>query len=301
MSQSRVFIGHLSSRASERDVEHFFRGYGRIRDIVLKNGFGFVQFDDDRDADDAIYELNGKDLAGERVILEFSRRGPRERDRGYGDRDRSGGRHGGRDSGRDHGRGGRQGGRFGPPTQTRHRMLVENLSTGSEGIHAIRSLASCDEDSKILLVFFVRSFSEGGGLQLAGGYQTDLKDMMRNAGEVTYADAHKTRRNEAIVCFASRDDLLRAIEKYQGKDLNGREIKLIDDSEKRSRSRSKSKSRSRSRSRSPRSASRSGSRSRSRSRSKSDSRDRKSRSRSGSPAKKEKEESRSRSRSHSRD
>jgi len=40
MSSSRVYIGHLSSKASERDVEHFFRGYGKIRDVVLKNGFG---------------------------------------------------------------------------------------------------------------------------------------------------------------------------------------------------------------------------------------------------------------------
>lgn len=39
---SRVYIGHLSSRASERDVEHFFRGFGRIRDVVIKSGFGFV-------------------------------------------------------------------------------------------------------------------------------------------------------------------------------------------------------------------------------------------------------------------
>ena len=39
---ARIYVGRLSSRASERDIEHFFRGYGRIRDIVLKNGFGFV-------------------------------------------------------------------------------------------------------------------------------------------------------------------------------------------------------------------------------------------------------------------
>ena len=42
MSTSRVYIGRLPSRATERDVEHFFRGFGRIRDVVLKNGFGFV-------------------------------------------------------------------------------------------------------------------------------------------------------------------------------------------------------------------------------------------------------------------
>ncbi|KJH49635.1 hypothetical protein DICVIV_04245 [Dictyocaulus viviparus] len=74
---TRVYIGRLSYRASERDIEHFFRGYGRIRDIVLKNGFGFVEFDEPRDADDAVYDLNGKELAGERVMLEFSKRGPR--------------------------------------------------------------------------------------------------------------------------------------------------------------------------------------------------------------------------------
>ena len=31
----------------------------------------------------------------------------------------------------------------------------------------------------------------------------DLKDYMRQAGEVTYADAHKPRRNEGCVEFAS--------------------------------------------------------------------------------------------------
>lgn len=35
-----------------------------------------------RDADDAVYELNGKDLCGERVIVEHAR-GPR-RDSSYG-------------------------------------------------------------------------------------------------------------------------------------------------------------------------------------------------------------------------
>lgn len=44
--------------------------------------YGFVEFDDLRDADDAVYELNGKDLCGERVIVEHAR-GPR-RDGSYG-------------------------------------------------------------------------------------------------------------------------------------------------------------------------------------------------------------------------
>lgn len=42
MSGCRIFIGRLSPSAREKDVERFFKGYGRIRDIDLKRGFGFV-------------------------------------------------------------------------------------------------------------------------------------------------------------------------------------------------------------------------------------------------------------------
>lgn len=38
----RVFLGRLPRDIREKDVEKFFRGFGRIRDINLKNGFGFV-------------------------------------------------------------------------------------------------------------------------------------------------------------------------------------------------------------------------------------------------------------------
>uniref|UniRef100_A0A3Q0SN06 Serine and arginine rich splicing factor 4 n=1 Tax=Amphilophus citrinellus TaxID=61819 RepID=A0A3Q0SN06_AMPCI len=79
---SRVYIGRLSYRAREKDVERFFKGYGKILEVDLKNGYGFVEFDDPRDADDAVYDLNGKELCGERVIVEHTR-GPR-RDGGYG-------------------------------------------------------------------------------------------------------------------------------------------------------------------------------------------------------------------------
>ena len=38
----RVFLGRLPRDIKEKDVERFFRGFGRIREINLKNGFGFV-------------------------------------------------------------------------------------------------------------------------------------------------------------------------------------------------------------------------------------------------------------------
>ncbi|CAI5441624.1 unnamed protein product [Caenorhabditis angaria] len=231
MSDARIYIGRISSRVSERDVEHFFRGYGQIRDILLKNGFGFVEFDDKRDAEDAVYDLNGKELNGERVILDYSK------PRGGGTGGRGGGRagaYGGR-----YERPRREGtsSRYGRPYSTRHRLVVENLS------------------SRI-------------------SWQ-DLKDQIRKHGiEPTYAEAHK-RPNEALMCFASSSDLRKCIDKCDGMELNGRKIKLVDDS-------SSARSRSNSRSRSPPTRRRSRSASRSRSPQERRKRDKKSRSRSNS-------------------
>merc|ERR1711944_273476 len=99
---TRVYVGGLSHRSREKDVERFFRKFGRIREISLKNGFCFVEFDDYRDADDACYEMNGRDLLGDRVNVEIARGTPHGRDRekwgtggGGGGRSRSPGRRGG--------------------------------------------------------------------------------------------------------------------------------------------------------------------------------------------------------------
>jgi len=284
MSNTRVFIGRLNHRARESDVERFFKGYGKLRDISLKNGYGFVQFDDARDAEDAVYELNNREICGERVTIEHAKGTPRSGG-GGGFRGGFGRRDSHRDSYRDRGydRGGYGGGRrtnyydsraigkYGPPVRTKYRVIVENLS------------------SRV-------------------SWQ-DLKDYLREAGEVSYADAHKHRQNEGVVDFATYDDMKRAIEKMDDTELNGRRIKLVPDrsysksrsrSRSRGRSRSRSHSRGRSRSRS-RSARRSRSKSRSRSRSRKDSRSRsRSRSRGGSRSRsRSRKDSRSRSRSRS--
>ncbi|KAH3851925.1 serine/arginine-rich splicing factor 4-like [Dreissena polymorpha] len=248
---TRVYLGHIPYFVRERDVEKFFHGFGKLRDIMLKNGYGFVEFDDYRDADDAVYELNGKELCGERISVEHARGTPRGSDRynSGSDYDRFPPP---RRSGRD---------KYGPPTRTDNRLIVENLS------------------SRV-------------------SWQ-DLKDYMRQAGEVTYADAHRDKKNEGVVEFMSYSDLKRAIDKLDGTEINGRKIKLIEDKPRRRRRSTRSGSDSRSRSRSRRKRSRSRSRSRSRRRSRS--RSKRTRSRSGSKKSKSRSASRSKSRSKSRD
>ena len=39
---TRLYAGRLNSRVSERELERFFKGYGRIRDVMMKNGYAFL-------------------------------------------------------------------------------------------------------------------------------------------------------------------------------------------------------------------------------------------------------------------
>lgn len=66
---------------------------------------------------------------------------------------------------------------------------------------------------------------------------------MRQAGEVTYADAHKERTNEGVIEFRSHSDMKRALDKLDGTDINGRKIRLVEDRPRKRRSYSGSRSR----------------------------------------------------------
>ncbi|KAA8534295.1 hypothetical protein F0562_031812 [Nyssa sinensis] len=74
---TRLYVGRLSSRTRSRDLEDLFSRYGRVRDVDMKRDFAFVEFSDPRDADDARYSLNGRDVDGSRIIVEFAKGGPR--------------------------------------------------------------------------------------------------------------------------------------------------------------------------------------------------------------------------------
>lgn len=66
---------------------------------------------------------------------------------------------------------------------------------------------------------------------------------MRQAGEVTYADAHKQRMNEGVIEFRSYSDMKRALDKLDGSEINARKIRLVEDRPRNRRSSSGSRSR----------------------------------------------------------
>lgn len=69
----KVFVGRLSHRVHRRDLEDLFSKYRSVVRVDVKQGFGFVEFSDERDADDSVKTLNGTEIHGQRIAVEESR------------------------------------------------------------------------------------------------------------------------------------------------------------------------------------------------------------------------------------
>lgn len=54
-----LFCGNISAAVTPGEVEGKFRAYGNCH-VDLKRGFAFVDFQDERDAEDALKELQGQ-------------------------------------------------------------------------------------------------------------------------------------------------------------------------------------------------------------------------------------------------
>ncbi|KAI9882384.1 MAG: hypothetical protein M1823_005870 [Watsoniomyces obsoletus] len=81
VSATRLYLGNLPRNVTKADVEKHFaaHGTGRITEIKLMNGFGFIEWEDPQDAMDVVPAFHGSELMGERLTVQFAR-GSRQRD-----------------------------------------------------------------------------------------------------------------------------------------------------------------------------------------------------------------------------
>ncbi|CAK4069945.1 unnamed protein product [Aphanomyces euteiches] len=247
MGGTRVYVGNLPMNVRTRELDDLFYKYGRIRDIDIKQpsrppAYAFIEFEDHRDAEDAIRGRDGYEFDGQRLRVERTTGGGR-RSGGGGDRDRDRDRDRERDS----------------------KGFGRNLmGSGKYSVTVTGLPDSC-------------------------AWQ-DLKDFMRKIGDVIFAKVDK--KGGGFVEFTNREDMLRAISKFDDTEFKTRteastiRVKEANYTAKKGRSRSNSPRRGRSYSRS---SSRSRSRSSRRSRSRSDSRDKKDRDEDDDDEKKEKD------------
>lgn len=170
-NECRIYVGNLPPDIRTKDIQDLFHKFGKVTFVDLKNRrgppFAFVEFEDARDAEDAVKARDGYDYDGYRLRVEFPRGGgPGSYRGGRGDRNRGEGRGGGG--------GGSGGGGRGPPTKrSQFRVMVT-------------------------------------GLPPSGSWQ-DLKDHMREAGDVCFADTYKD--GTGVVEFLRHEDMKYAIKK----------------------------------------------------------------------------------------
>jgi len=204
-NECRIYVGNLPPDIRTKDIEDLFYKFGKIVFIDLKNRkgppFAFVEFEDSRDADDAVSARDGYDYDGYKLRVEFPR--------GSGPYKGGGGERGGGFGGRGRGERGR-----GPPARrSQYRVLIT-------------------------------------GLPPSGSWQ-DIKDHMREAGDVCFADVYKD--GTGVVEFLRYEDMKYATRKLDDSKFKSHEgetayIRVKEDrgsSSRRSRSRSYSPRRSR--------------------------------------------------------
>ncbi|KAE9413739.1 hypothetical protein Angca_005396, partial [Angiostrongylus cantonensis] len=86
----KVYVGGLPNDATSQEIEDAFYRFGRIRKVWVARrppGFAFVEFEDSRDAEDAVKALDGSRICGVRARVELSHgRGRGGGGGGYGGR-----------------------------------------------------------------------------------------------------------------------------------------------------------------------------------------------------------------------
>ncbi|XP_057961706.1 serine/arginine-rich splicing factor SR30-like isoform X2 [Malania oleifera] len=210
-----LYVGNLPGDTREREVEDIFYKYGPIVDIDLKipprpPGYAFVEFEDVRDAEDAIRGRDGYNFDGHRLRVEFAHGG-----RGYSS---SMDQYSSYSGGRGHSYGSySDGGSRGVSRHSEYRVMVT-------------------------------------GLPSSASWQ-DLKDHMRQAGDVSFSQVFRGRHGVyGVVDYTNHEDMKYAIRKLDDSEFRNAfsrsYVRVREYDSRRSLSRSYSRSVSRSRSRS---------------------------------------------------
>ena len=71
-----LHIANLTPRIRKDEIERVFRRFGRCS-VHLRNGYGFVVYDLQGDAEIALRSLRGKKICGESIYLSLSKEQPK--------------------------------------------------------------------------------------------------------------------------------------------------------------------------------------------------------------------------------
>ncbi|MDO8591655.1 MAG: RNA-binding protein [bacterium] len=78
---TKLYVGGLAYSVTDKELEDFFAEVGQVTSAVIikdrdsgqSKGFGFVEMADEKEAQEAIKTLNGKDLSGRSIVVNEAR------------------------------------------------------------------------------------------------------------------------------------------------------------------------------------------------------------------------------------
>ncbi|KRX27474.1 Serine/arginine-rich splicing factor 1, partial [Trichinella nelsoni] len=174
-SDARIYVGNLPPDIRSRDIESCFERFGKVVAVDLKNRkgppFAFVEFEDARDAEDAVRYKDGYELDGYKLRVEFPR-----------------------------------GSGVHPSYNQRNRMLA--------GRNGCRTNASRHTGFRCYI----------SGLPASGSWQ-DLKDHMREAGDVCFSDVYKN--GNGVVEYMRAEDLEYALANLNESRFRSHEVIIL--------------------------------------------------------------------------
>lgn len=77
----KLYVGGLAYSVTEQELEALFAEHGKVTSAVIikdrdsgqSKGFGFVEMEDDKAAQNAIQALNGKEISGRSIMVNEAR------------------------------------------------------------------------------------------------------------------------------------------------------------------------------------------------------------------------------------
>jgi len=88
----KLYVGKLPYSVTDSKLEEIFSEVGKVtsatvimdRETGQSKGFGFVEMEKDKDAEEAIKKLNDTEVEGKKIVVNVAR--PKEERPGFGDR-----------------------------------------------------------------------------------------------------------------------------------------------------------------------------------------------------------------------
>eukprot|EP01016_Furgasonia_blochmanni_P032748 TRINITY_DN3379_c0_g1_i2.p4 TRINITY_DN3379_c0_g1~~TRINITY_DN3379_c0_g1_i2.p4 ORF type:complete len:102 (+),score=26.67 TRINITY_DN3379_c0_g1_i2:113-418(+) len=67
---TQVYVSRLPKRVTRDDLKDLFKKFGKIRDVSIKRGYAFIEFDDHHEAEEAIGEMDGRSYEGQKLVVQ---------------------------------------------------------------------------------------------------------------------------------------------------------------------------------------------------------------------------------------